>query len=132
MDKKVKRATLLFIVYLILTTTVYGIVKMLVTIPTTGFVEPLKLDANPSSIEWGNFSLNDPQIQTVTLTNNENLPISNLTMNYTLPSGFTGTLTWNYTDQTLAVGEFVVVEFNLTITSGEGDFAFDINIEGDV
>lgn len=129
MKKEVKIATIAFLAYLISVSLVYASFTILTEIPTSGVVTHAELVAVPSSISWGNVSLGDPVIKTVRLDNTSNVTISNLTMFYTLPVNFNGTLTWDAEGKTLGVTESLFAEFNLTLTDApEVPFSFNITI----
>lgn len=132
MKKEVKIATIALLLYGITSTSVFGALggfTILGVIPTTGVVTRAEIAIVPSSFTWGNVTLDDPVIKTVRLDNTSNVTISNLTMFYTLPVDFNGTLTWDAEGKTLGVTESLFAEFNLTLTDApEVPFSFNITI----
>lgn len=128
MNKNVKNATLLFAIFCILTSIAYASTQVFVTIPTTGIVTTPEMATNPSSINWGTMALDSPCIRAIELNNTGALPITNLTMTYTLPTELIGTLTWDLEDESLDVAEIQTAHLNLTLIDAPLDQPFNFNI----
>lgn len=127
-----KTATLLFILFLAGTTTVWAITQTLLIIPTTGNMTSAELAGVPTSIEWGDMDINASVIKSLSLTNTGDIIVSNLHLAYDLPPLFSGTLTWDLEGQAIVLGETKIATLNLTVTDApDGPFNFDITIDGD-
>lgn len=132
-NKKIKTATLLFLIFSALTTIVYAGIKTLQTIETSGAITHAMIETTPSTIEWGNMTVGDPNIKELALTNTGNLTIELLHIDYELPIDFTGSLSWDLEGESLDIGQTKVALLNLTVTDApEVPFAFNITITGDV
>jgi hypothetical protein len=128
-------ASILIIALLTFTTLVYA-VPWILSIFTHGTIKSAyELTATPSSIDWGNVTLNTPFSRLVDITNVGTINITKLTMTYnnSSPNLMAYTLTWNCTDIALPVDDYVTANFTLTIITAEaGPFSFDIWIGDNV
>lgn len=133
MNRKMKIATLLFICFALTVTLVWATtMKDLATIPTDGTVTEPSVGVTPSTVHWGNVTVNVPNLQTIEVTNMGPLDITNLHLTYTLPEAFDATLTWDLEGTSLNVAQSTFAQLNLTLTvAPEGPFTFDIHIQGE-
>jgi hypothetical protein len=101
-------------------------------IPTSGDLDlTYGLTANPTSIYWGNITLNTPITKQLNLTNTGTKPIANLTASYGNETSnlVDYTLAWDAEDFALPIGASILANFTLTILDATGDrFSFDIYI----
>jgi len=132
MNKTRKIATLLFICFAVTITFAWASTKDLATIPTDGTVVEPTVGVTPSTVQWGNVTVNVPNLQTIEVTNMGPLDITNLHLTYTLPETFDATVTWDLEGTSLNVAQSTFAQLNLTLTvAPEGPFTFDIIIQGD-
>ena len=128
-----KTVTLLFALFIAVTTVAFATYQTLLTIDTSGTMTSAELSSVPTSIVWGDVDRNMSVIKSLSLTNTGDVPVTVLYMLYELPLSFSGTLTWDLEGQAIVVGETKIATFNLTVTDApDGSFSFDITIDGDV
>lgn len=127
-----KTVTLLFCMFIALTSLAYATVQTFLTIPTSGNMKSVELSSDPTAIVWGDMDTNVSVIKSLSVTNIGDVLVTDLHMAYDLPPEFSGTLTWDLEGQAIVVGETKIATLNLTVIDApDGPFNFDITIDGD-
>lgn len=113
-----------------------GVVKaasIYLTIPTTGDIDDVKLEASPSSFSWGNTSLGVVTNKTMSIKNVGTKTVSNLHIDAVNVVGINNyTLSWDLEGQSILPDETKHCVFSLTVYNYTADtFSFDIDVYGD-
>jgi len=130
LNERLKMATLAFVVFVLFVGLVCAVYNYTLTIPTSGIVTSSGLEANPSTIDWGNVTVGTEVSKSVTLTNTGNVQLSGLNMTISNVVGLISyTLTWDTEGKSIAPAQSLNATFTLTVFEYNAtNFSFDIII----
>jgi len=131
LNERLKMATLAFVVFVLFVGLVCAVYNYTLTIPTSGkIVTSPGLEANPSTIDWGNVTVGTKVSKSVTLTNTGNVQLSRLNMTISNVVGLTNyTVTWNLEGQSINPAQSLNATFTLKVFEYNAtNFSFNIII----
>ncbi|MGD0495351.1 MAG: hypothetical protein ABSB28_04855 [Candidatus Bathyarchaeia archaeon] len=142
--QKMVVGTAVAVVVVLMMTSVLALLQSNRTLLTSGTVRTVNVGvySDPactqpaSSIDWGTINPGTSTVKTVYVKNEGAVTLSlNMTSNTWTPSNCPTymTLTWNEENASVAVGNHVQADFNLTVLpniTGIGAFSFDIVVTG--